>query len=138
MRCGSYISDGDSLFRQAVYPVSFKGPAFAWGKCLHLNNGNDGSILTSLTWERYVPSQELIHGYGCRLAFRRNEKKRAEGKLKDKNRQLYCGAYQLKGKDIRDLKATDELDEILSADVVHHIEEGELAHANLRITLKPG
>jgi|SRR5208282_990309 hypothetical protein len=146
MRCGGYIPDSDSLFRQSVYPVSFKGRAFAWDKCLNLSDQNEGSLLASLTWERYVPTEKLIHGYGCRLAFRRNERKLAaaklkdaEAKLKDKDRQVYCGAYELKGKAIRDLQATEGLDEILSADVVHHVEvEGEIAHADLRIFLKPG
>src|ERR1700675_5179541 len=138
MRCGGYIPDGDSLFRQSVYPVSFKGRAFAREKCLKLYEQDDGSLLASLTWERYAPTEELINSYGCRLAFRRNEKKRAEGKLKDKDRQVYCGAYELKGKAIRALATSDELDEVLSADVVHHVEEGEIAHTDLRIVLKPG
>ncbi len=138
MKC-KHIPDGDSLFRQSVYPISFKGKGrvFEWGKCLNLQPEGDGSLSASLTWERYVPTKELIHGYGCRLAFRRNEKKRAEGKFSDKDQQVYCGAYQLKAKAIRELEATGGLDEILSADVVHHVEEGELAHANLKIVLKP-
>jgi hypothetical protein len=138
MRCGGYIPDGDSLFRQSVYPVSFKGRAFAWEKCLKLYDQDDGSLLASLTWERYAPTEELIHSYGCRLAFRRNEKKRAGGKLKDKDRQVYCGAYELKGKAIRGLQTKDGLDEVLSADVVHHVEEGEIAHTDLKIILKLG
>jgi len=139
MKCG-HISDGDSLFRQSIYPVSFKGKgrAFEWRLCLNLKPEDDGSLSASLTWERYAPTTELVHGYGCRLAFRRNEKKRVEGKIKDKDQQVYCGAYQLKGKAIRELEATEGLDEILSADVVHHVEAGEIAHANLRIVLKPG
>jgi hypothetical protein len=92
------------LFRHSIYPVSFKGRAFAWEKCLKLYDQDDGSLLASLTWGRYVPTEELIHSYGCRLALRRNEKKQAEGKLKDKDRQVYCGAYELKGKAIRDLQ----------------------------------
>jgi len=138
MKCGGHIPDGDSLFRQSVHPVSFKGRAFAWEKCLMLYDQNDGALLASLTWDRYVPTEELIHAYGCRLAFRRNEKKRIEGKLKDKSRQVSCGAYQLKGKAIRDLQAKDGLEEILSADVVHRVEEGEIAHTDLRIIFKPG
>ena len=132
------IPDDDNLFRQSIHPVSFKGKAFVWEKCLKLYDLSDGSLLASLTWERYAPTEELIHSIGCRLAFRRNEKKRAEGKLKDKDRQVYCGAYQLKGKAIRDLSVKDGLDEVLSADIVHHIEDGEIAHTDLRIVLKPG
>ncbi len=138
MAC-EHIPDGDSLFRQSVYPVSFKskGRVFAWGRCLNLQPKDDGSLVASLTWERYVPTTKLIHDYGCRLALRRNEKKQAAGEFKDKDQNVYCGAYQMKAKAIRDLGATDGLDEILSADVVHRVEEGEIAHANLTVFLKP-
>lgn len=137
MRCGR-IPDGDSLFRQSIHPISFKGRAFAWEKCLKLYEEPDGSVLASLTWERYVPTTELVHDYGCRRAFSINEKKRTHGKLKDKDRHVYCGAYQLKGRAIRALATAEALNEILSADVIHHVEEGEIAHADLRIVLKPG
>lgn len=137
MRCRR-IPDGDSLFRQSIYPLSFRGRVFAWEKWLRLSDQTDGSLLASLTWERYVPTTELVHGYGCRVASRMNEKKRAAGTFKDKSRHVYCGAYQLKGKAIRALAAADGLGEILSADVVHHVEEGEIAHTDLRIVLRPG
>ena len=105
---------------------------------LNLSDQNEGSLLASLTWERYVPTTEFIHGYGCRLAFRMNEKDRTAGRYKEKNRRVYCGAYELKGKAIRALATSDGLNEILSADVFHHVEEGEIAHTDLRIVLKPG
>jgi hypothetical protein len=132
------IPDGDSLFRHSIFPVSFKGRRFSWEKCLTLYDEPDGSILASLTWERYVPTTELVHGYGCRLAFRRNEKKRAEGRFKEKDRQVYCGAYQLKGNAIRGLAVINGLDQVLSADVIHRIEEGEIAHTDLKIVLRAG
>jgi len=140
MRC-SHISDGDSLFRQSVHPVSFKnkGKVFEWAKCFMLYDQPDGSFLASLSWEMYLPTTEEVHDYGCRLAFRRNEKKRIAGKLTDNNRSVYCGAYQLKAKTIRELATpVEELNEVLSAEVVHSVEEGEIAHANLTIVLKPG
>ncbi|MGB8989101.1 MAG: hypothetical protein WCC37_21050, partial [Candidatus Sulfotelmatobacter sp.] len=65
------------------------------------------SLLGSVTWEKYVPTTELIHRYGCRLASHMNEKNRAAGKSKDKDRRVYCGAYELKGKAIRSLAASD-------------------------------
>jgi hypothetical protein len=133
-----HIADGDSLFRQSIHPLSFKGKAFAWAKCLMFYDEPDGLLLASLTWERYLPTTEAVHGYGCRLALRMNEKKRAAGKLKDGNRNVYCGAYQLKGRAIRALATAEGLNEVLSADVVHHVEEGEIAHADLRVVLKPG
>jgi hypothetical protein len=139
MRCGGYIPDGDSLFRQSVFPLAFKGPRYAHQKLLKLDyDEGSRSLLGSLTWGRYVPTTEFIHRYGCRLAFHMNEKSRAAGKFKEKDRRVYCGAYELKGKAIRALATSDELDEVLSADVVHHVEEGEIAHTDLRIVLKPG
>ena len=60
------------------------------------------------------------------------------GKITDKNRSVYCGAYQFTAKAVRDLKSTPLLNEIEWADVVHNIEEGEISHTDLRIVLKPG
>jgi hypothetical protein len=139
MRWSGHIPDGDSLFRQSVYPLTFRGPRYAHDKLLKLDyDEGSGLLLGSLTWERYVPTTELVHRYGCRLASHMNEKNRAAGKFKEKNRRVYCGAYELKGKAIRALAMSGELNEILSADVVHHVEEGEIAHTDLRIVLKPG
>jgi len=139
MRCRS-IPDGDSLFRHAIYPLVFKGKAkrFAVEKLLHLSMASDGSILASVAWERYVPTPKHVHSHGCRIALRINDKKRIDGKLTDKNRHLYCGAYQLKASAVRALVSADNLTEILSADVIHHIEEEEIAHTDVRIRLKPG
>ena len=67
-----------------------------------------------------------------------NENDRAAGRFKEKNRKVYCGAYELKGKAVRALANSTELNEILSADVIHHVEQGEIAHTDLRIILKPG
>jgi len=137
MRFG-HIPDGDDLFRHSIKPLSFKAGIFVSQKFIMLKQEPDGSLLGSLAWERYVPAIEHVHGYGCRVAFRMNEKKRAEGKLKEKDRRVYCGAYGLKGEAVRKLATTSNLDEILSADIIHHIEEGEIAHTDLRIFLKPG
>lgn len=137
MRCGR-IPDRDSLFRHSIFPVSFKKKVFASEKLIYLVKEPDGSLLASLAWERYVPTIKHIHGYGCRLALKRNEKKRADGKFKDKDRIVYCGAYQMKADAVRALASTYKLDEISSAEVVHHIEAGEISHTDLRISLKPG
>ena len=53
-------------------------------------------------------------------------------------RRVYCGAFQFRAEAIRALAHTEGLNDILSADVIHHIENGELAHSDLRIVLKPG
>jgi hypothetical protein len=132
------VGDGDNLFRHSIYPVSFKGKSFAPEKLLRLVTEPDGSILTSVAWERYAPTAKYVHEYGCRTALRRNEKKRAGGKFKEKDRSVYCGAYHLKARTIRALVAAENLDEISSADIIHNIEEGEIAHADLRVVLKPG
>jgi hypothetical protein len=132
------IPDSDSLFRQTIHPLSFKGAKFAHDRLLRLKYDQaDRSLLASLTWERYVPTAKLIHGYGCRLALYMNETERRAGTLKEKNRRIYCGAYELKGHAIRALAGTEGLDEILSADVVQLVEKGEIAHVNLRIILRP-
>lgn len=138
MKCGR-IPDSDSLFRQTIYPLAFRsGHRYAREKLLKLDyDQSNGRLLGSLTWERYVPTTELVHGYGCRLAFRMNEGQKATGKLKENNRRIYCGAYELKAKVIRALSSFDQMDEILSADVVHHVEDGEIAHTDLRIILRP-
>jgi hypothetical protein len=135
MKCGGHIPDRDSLFRHSIHPLAFRGVRFAQEKLLKLYDQEDGSLLASLTWGRYVPTTKLIHDSGCRLALHMNEKDRAAGKFKEKNRRIYCGAYELKGVAIRALAASEGLNEILSADVIHHVEEGEIAHTDLTITL---
>jgi hypothetical protein len=135
-----HIPDGDSLFRQTIYPLAFRRSGYAYQKLLKLDyDEGSRSLLGSVTWERYVPTLELVHGYGCRLAFRMNETERlrARDKFKEENRRVYCGAYELKGRAVRALAGSDELNEVLSADVTHHIEDGEIAHTDLRIILRP-
>lgn len=104
---------------------------------MHLTHDQkNGTLLGSLAWERYVPTTKHVHAYGCRVAFSMNEKLRAEGKVE--RRRIYCGAYRLNGSAVRALATSDALDDISSADVVHHIEKGEIAHTDLKISLKPG
>lgn len=137
MRLGR-IPGGDSLFRHSIKPESFKGKRFASEKLVYLSLASDGSILASVLWQRYAPTERHVHNAGCRTALRRNQQKGAEGRSGKGDRRVYCGAYQLKASAVRALVGAENLDEILSADVVHHIEEGEIAHANVRIILKPG
>jgi hypothetical protein len=131
------IPDRDSLFRHSIHPLAFKSRAFAAEKFIHLELQPDGSLLTSVAWERYVPTVRQVRKYGCRTALKMNDTMKAEGKFTEKRRRLYCGAYQLRAGAIRALVGAANLDEISSADVVHHVEEGELAHTDLRIFLKP-
>jgi hypothetical protein len=135
MTCGR-IPDSDNLFRHCTYPLSFRGRRFAWDKLVRIYLEDDGSLLASLAWERFVPTEELLHEYGCRVALGMNEKLRAGGRTNERDRRIYCGAYQLKGRTVRALATVAELDEIASADVVHRVEDGEIAHTDLRIVLK--
>ena len=131
------IPNDDNLFRHSIYPVSFRGKRFAQEKLLRLEEETAGSLVTSLAWERYAPTAQYVHEYGCRLAVRRNKQKRDEGKYKEKDRQIYCGVYQLTGGAVRSLANQGRpLDEIVRADVVHEVEYGEIAHINLRVRLK--
>ena len=130
------ISDDNNLFRHSVYPTSFQGKTFAREKLLKLYdevNGAERLIVASVAWERYLPTTKYIHLYGCRLASKRNDKARRENKFKEKSRQIYCGAYQIEARAVRAI--VDELPEILRADVVHQIEDGEIAHTALQFYL---
>lgn len=129
------ISEHDSLFRHLVFPLAFRGQAFQWEKGMKLWDEPDGTVLASLAWERFVPTLAEIHGYGCRLAFKMTEEVRKKDKYREKDRRIYCGAYQFKASQIRAIARADGLDEVLSADVIHHIENGEIAHTDLRFTI---
>jgi hypothetical protein len=133
----SRVPNGNSLFRHSIHPASFRGRAFATDKLWNLNIQSDGSLLGSLVWERYAPTQRDVHEHGCRLALKRNDAKRQAGTYKEKSRQVYCGAYRLEAKAIRALPS-DQLAGVKSADVIHHIENGEIAHTDLRILLVQG
>lgn len=129
------IGEHDGLFRHLVFPLAFRGRAFQWEKGMKLWDEPDRTVLASVAWERFVPTIAEIHGYGCRLAFRMTEKKQKEEKYREKDRRIYCGAYQFKAGQIRAIARTEGLEDVLSADVIHHIEDGEIAHADLRFTL---
>jgi hypothetical protein len=135
MRLG-HISDEDNLFRATIHPLAFKSKnRFNHGRVFYLDFKADGSLLGSLIWERYAPSTRYIHEYGCRLAFGQNQRYRDEGK--EKYRRVYCGSYTLSAKAIRMLPKLEMLNEVLThADVVHHVEAGEIAHADLKISVK--
>jgi hypothetical protein len=129
-----HIPDIDSLFRCCIHPHSFKNRKLLVSKKL-LNLKYDEKTRTlhgSLTWERYVPTTKYVHAYGCRLASHRNKNSPSGSQC------IYCGAYRLNGSTIRALPTADGLNEISSADVVHNIENREIAHADLRISFKPG
>jgi hypothetical protein len=135
MRCGR-ISDGEKLFRHSVRPNGFKRDAFSPLGLLKLFDQQDGSVLGSVTWEHFFPTTDYVHGYGCRLAAKGNRRLELDSKFNAKSRRVYCGAYQLTARAVRALASIQELEEIESADVSHHPEDGEIAHTDLRIRFK--
>jgi len=121
----------DNLFRGAHHPVSFnKRDIFKYGKFMKLfNDNNPRFIEASFILERFAPTLTYVHAYGCRTSSRRNARNLTR-------RDVYCGAYQLKVRDIRDLAVTDGLPEIAMADVIHAIEDNEIAHGSFQVRLK--
>lgn len=130
------IPDKDSLFRHAVYPASFKKKVFANESLWHLTNQADGSILGSLAWQRFEPTASYVHQHGCRLSRNRNERARQKGTYKEDRRNVYCGFFEISAERVRGIPS-DPLSGVLSADVIHHIEENEIAHTDLRFRLHP-
>lgn len=128
------IPDQNNLFRHCIYPVAFtRQKKLAAGKLIRLypDPQTNNAFLASLAWERYLPTTEHVHALGCRLAENRNAKP-------GQSKQIYCGAYQLDAKAVRSLPTLSGLVEIESADVIHRVENGELAHTDLRIAIRPG
>jgi hypothetical protein len=130
------IPDNDNLFRHCTHPISFKKDRFASEKVIKIYDEPDGkTLLASLAWQRFVPTTELVHGYGCRLSLGINNRANAKGKIDANRRNIYCGAYKLSADTVRALRT--DLDEVESADVIHNIEEGEFSHTDVRIVLIP-
>jgi hypothetical protein len=139
MRWGQ-ITDTDSFFRQSIFPESFRGKKgiFATSKCFYLKVNSEKNLLFgSLAWQRFVPTSDDVHAYGCRIAAIRNNRKQLNHATTDAHRSVYCGAYHITAKNVRALSKLDGLSEVFRADVVHKPENGELAHADLRIWLQP-
>jgi hypothetical protein len=135
MKPAFIIADGERLFRHAVHPVSFKKGVFDQRGFWHLVESS-GMIIGSLAWQQFVPTNHYVHEYGCRLASRRNDDSLQQGRYRETKRQVYCGAYQLSAGAIRKI-SWDELTGVFSADVVHQVEMGEIAHTEFRFHLKP-
>jgi len=137
MMCSCRIPNRDILYRHSIHPVSFRGQAFAADKLFHFKTQPDG-FEGSLAWERFLPTIDDVHAYGCRMARQRNELKKSAGTYKEKDRQIYAGAYCLNAAEVRTISHAEGLEELQSADVVHKIENGEVAHVSLKVVLKPG
>jgi hypothetical protein len=137
------IPDKDGLFRHVVFPNGFKSTKkrdkarFEYKKLIKWYDELDG-IHASLAWERYLPTTKDVHGYGCRLASRRNESLKSNGKYTEEKRNIYCGTYRLTAQTIHNLIFSPDFREILSTQVTHKIEEGEIAHVDVRVVLNSG
>ncbi|MBU2739945.1 hypothetical protein [Acidithiobacillus concretivorus] len=132
-----YVPENDNVFRQCVFPVSFggnKSRRFSYQKLLRLKESGE-RLVTSVAWERYAPTTSHLHGYGCRLAEKRNTRSKFEDSYKEEKRSIYCGSYQLKLQNIRKLMLDPLLVEITDSQIVHAVEDGEIAHANLEFFL---
>jgi hypothetical protein len=132
------IANDDRLFRLCTFPIAFKTGKkkciFEPKKVMYIEPQDDGSLAASLAWQRFVPTADLVHQYGCRLSRGINKKKKDEGKYSDAKRNVYCGSYQLRASDVRDLPSN--VQGVVFADVYHQIENDEFAHAHLRILLE--
>jgi hypothetical protein len=136
------IADADGIFRHVVHPMSFRGSKYFAPQnmmALRPEATTDGScvFVTSVAWQKFVPSIALVHAYGCRLAAKQNDRLRADGKFTEEKRRIYCGAYQFEAGDIRALPDVEGLHGLEHADIVHAVELGEVAHADLRIRVNP-
>jgi len=134
------LQAGEMLFRHCVYPISFTNKrAFKIERFWRLYDDKaTRTIEASVACQRFAPTLDFIHAYGCRLAAGMNETKDKNGGSKEKDRRIYCGAYGLTVGAVRGLVGADNLSEISSAEVTHKIEGGEIAHAAVVITLAEG
>jgi hypothetical protein len=114
----------DSVFRGAHHPVAFQRKLFRHAKFmkLYVAESDPRRIEASFVWERYAPTSSLVHAYGCRLSASRNGRQATR-------RDVYCGSYQLTVGYVRSLAAITMLPEVATADVLHKIENNEIAHA---------
>lgn len=122
-----------------IHPLAFSSRGLDAGKMIALRPEpeTDKQLVTSLAWQKFLPTEASLHEYGCRLAGGMNDRLVAQGKkLKDSNRRIYCGSYHLKTSVVRQLVGSDELPELSTAYVLHEIENDEIAHANLRIIIR--
>jgi hypothetical protein len=135
------VSNGACLFRPIVHPFAFRkkksgrGPLVPAG-LMHFKVNEDGSLAISLVWRRFAPTIGHVHAYGCRLAAGRNEEARLDGTYGDDTRQIYCGSYQLTAESVHQMVSSYSSD-LSAVEIFHEIENGEIAHVNVRFVLNP-
>ena len=136
------ISDGNEVFREAVYPFSYNNAnrdkaKFRADKIIKLQDSVGQTGLFSFEVvvhprKAHTKTQEL-HSYGCRIARNMNADERKKGTYKDERRRLYCGSSNCLARQIRHL--AQGAAEVSVSDIVHSTEHGEIAHAALLIEL---
>jgi len=119
------IGSGQVIFRSIHHPFAFAGSGkrFDSVKSWNLKQVDD-RFVASVVWQRFAPSNCLVHEYGYRNSSRRNQNSR--------NRDIYCGFYAISVDRIREVRPAEG---VVKLDVEHKIELGEFAHVNLYIYL---
>ena len=119
------IPDLDNLFRGAHHPIAFSNKTFKPLKFMKIfpDKTDFRRIEASFIWERYAPTAAYVHSCGCRRSKKRKQK------------DIYCGAYQITARSVRALMNTTGLPEVATADIIHSIEDSEISHASFRVQL---
>jgi len=131
----SVVLPDEGVWRSAIFPLAFNRRQKFIPKSYYRLKGAEGSafvLVTSLCRQKYAPTLIMVHRFGCRLAKSHNRSEVRRGK--EANR-IYCGGYALLTKDILGLKGTSNLPQVKDVQVIHCVENGEFAHANLRIVI---
>lgn len=128
------IPKQESVWRSAVFPLAFKvrqkqlSPKSLFK--LHSSDTAPFVLEMSLARQKFAPTMEMIHRFGCRLAAFQNRVQSRNGKKTDR---IYCGSYELRAGSLPNLQGVSSLAEVKTVQVIHCVENGEFAHANLRI-----
>jgi hypothetical protein len=131
------LRDVEKIFRSAVFPVAFKRKQLSTKGFLKLYRSDESPFILemSVAWQRFVPTVDMVHHFGCRLAAAQNKNRISAEQKADR---IYCGSYGLTAGDVRGLVGMQGLAAVSSASVLHKIEDGEIAHANCTIKVDTG
>lgn len=133
------IPVGDELYRHVFAPLSIsKRKGVLVDRFWNLDSTRPDMIEGSVAWSRLLPTSALVHGYGCKRAQVRNDRLKEREKFNPQNRSVYCGVYAFSAFSVRNLPRVANCPEILSANVVYKIEEGDIAHAALAVRIVDG
>ncbi len=130
------VHEQESVWRSVVFPVAFKISKKQQQLSsknfykLYSEEGRPYVFEMSLARQRCAPTLEMVHRFGCRLASFQNKAQARRGKIQDR---VYCGAYELIAREVLALKDDAGLSQVKTIELFHSVENGEFAHANLRI-----